>query len=1021
VPLPRRAGYHVGFGVVRAPQDLPKRPRRATRRGRIWIVVVIAVLIVLVLSLRTIATFYTDYLWFGSVHMTSVWRHLLVVKLGLFLSFAAVFFVLLWVNLAVVDRLAVRELALGPEDEIVRRYQQRVAPHAVLVRSIVAAVVAVIAASSTVGQWQNYLLFVNGGSFPATDPQFHKNVGFFVFTLPFLSFIVNWTLVALVVVTVFVTVAHYLNGGIRVQQGFPQVAPQVKAHVSVLLALVALVKALGYYLARFGLDLSQNGYVQGAGYTDVKARLPALTLLIFISLLAAVILLVNIRRRGWALPVLALGLWAFVAVIVGVVYPAIVQAVRVNPAQNALERPYIARNIAATRTALEINHVKTAPFAADQSLTPTALLANSATLQAVRLWDPELTDPTYEKLQAAGLKSFYTFDNALAMDRYEVNGALTPTVVGVRQVNDQNLPSAGWVNTHLQYTHGYGMIVSPANQTVNQGQPNFAIQDVPPVSSMGLPTIKQSSVYYGLETPGTTPSYVVANSGQPEIDYGLPSGLTVESHYKGTGGVQLSSFIRQAAFAARFWDFNLLISNYITPTSRIMINRDVQVAASSIAPFLSLDGDPYPALVDGRIVWIQDAYTTTDHYPYAQDADTSAVSPASGLPATFNYIRNSVKIVVDAYSGKITFYNWDPSDPILQAWNRSFPGLLTPKSKMSPELLAHVRYPEDVFTVQSTMYGRYHIVAPQNFYSATDAWNVSQNPGAGPANQALATTFTTNAQGAAVSTGQIARMAPLYQVLRIPGQANVSFNLINAFVPVSQGDESQTLSAFMIAGSDPSNYGQLSVFTTPRGMPVDGPALVDARILATPAVSMAITQLNQQGSTVILGNVLMVPVNQSMLYFRPLYVQASRNALPVLQKVIVVYSGQGGSQVAMEDTLQDALQTVFNTSVPIGGNQPSGGGGGSAQSANQALIAQVIAQANQLYNSVQTDIKGGNLGQYQADVTALGQLIQQLQQLEAGTAPKAATGSTTTTTPPGGVAQRPPRSQTGSAARALAG
>ena len=990
-----------------------------------WIIVAVVVVVVFFLSLRTIATFYTDYLWFGSVHYTSVWRQLLAVKLGLFFSFAAIFFVLMWVNLAVVDRLAVRELALGPEDEIVRRYQQRIAPHATLVRSIVSGLIALIAASSAISQWRNYLLFVNGGSFASSDPQFHKNVGFFVFTLPFLSFVVSWALVALIVVTVFIAVAHYLNGGIRVQQGFPQVAPQVKAHVSVLLAGVALVKAVGYYLARYGLDLSQNGYVQGAGYTDVHARLPALTLLIFISLLAAVILLVNISRRGWALPVLAIGLWAFVAVIVGAIYPALVQALRVNPAQNALERPYIARNIAATRAAMGITNVKMTPFAADQSLTPTALLANQDTLNAVRLWDPELTDPTYEKLQAAGIRSYYTFQNALAMDRYLVNGALTPAVVGVRQVNDQNLPSAGWVNTHLQYTHGYGMIVSPANVAVNEGQPSFAIQDVPPTSSNGLPVITQPSVYYGIEPSGTTPSYVVADTGQQEIDYSLPSGLIVSSHYKGTGGVQISSFLRRAAFAIRFSDFNLLISNYINSSSRIMINRDIQTAASTVAPFLSLDGDPYPALVDGKIVWIQDAYTTTDHYPYAQNANTTSLNPNSGLPNTFNYIRNSVKIVIDAYNGKITFYAWDPSDPILQAWERAFPGMFTPRSKMSPDLIAHLRYPEDIFTVQSTAFGRYHIVNPSNFYSAGDAWNISQSPGAGPPNAALATTFTTNAQGQTVSTGQIARMSPLYQVLKIPGSNSATFNLMNAYVPVSQGDQSQTLSAFMVAGCDPSNYGQLTVFVTPRGQPIDGPALIDARILSNQAVSSQITLLNQNGSSVLLGNVLMVPVNQSIIYVRPLYVQASRNALPTLQYVIVVYSGPNGSQVAMKDTLSDALQSVFNTPVPIGaGTQPSPSGGSSQASATQTQIAQLIAQATQLYSQVQGDLKNGNLGQYQSDVTALGLVVQQLQQLEGGSSAAAApSGSTTTTTTTSttvaGVAQSGARSPGGASARAL--
>jgi len=970
------------------------------------------ILVVLFLSLRTIVTFYTDYLWFGSVHFSQVWRRTLEVKLELFFVFAAVFFAALWVNLAIVDRFAVRELALGPEDELVRRYQQRIAPHATVVRTLVAVVVGAIAASSAVGQWQNYLLFSHSVPFAASDPQFHKNVSFYVFTLPFLSFIVSWLLVALIVITVITLIAHYLNGGIRIQQGFPQVAPQVKVHLSVLLAAVALVKAGGYILAKYNLDLSQNGYVQGAGYTDVHARIPAFTLLFLISLVAAAILLVNIRGRGWALPVLALGLWAFVAVVVGAIYPAVVQAIKVNPAQNSLEHPYIGRNIQATRVAYGLTTIQEKPFQASQSLTPPALLQNDATLSSVRLWDPELTNPTYQKLQAAGIKSFYVFQT-LAMDRYSVSGVETPTVVGVRQVDDANLPSAGWVNTHLQYTHGYGMIVSPADQAINGGQPSFAIGGVPPTSNSGLPSITQPSVYYGLEPPGTAPSYVVADTGQPEIDYSLPSGITAESHYQGDGGVQLSSFMRRLAFSIRFSDFNLLISSYVNTKSRLLFHTDIQEAANQVAPFLSLDGDPYPALVDGHIDWIQDAYTTSSNYPYSQDANTNALNSASGLPGTFNYIRNSVKIVVDAYNGQMKFYAWEPTDPILEAWEKVYPGLFSPKSEMSADLLAHLRYPEDIFTIQSTMYGRYHIVGPSNFYSAGNSWNISQYPGSGSPNAALATTYTTNAQGEQVSTGQVQRMSPLYQVLKIPGAQSASFNLINAYVPVSQGDQSQTLSAYMIAGSDPSNYGQITAFVVPSGQTVDGPALVDARMSATPAVSSEISLLNQNGSNVLLGNVLMVPIDQSMLYIRPLYVESSRNALPTLQKVIVVYVGQNGSQVYMENTLEEALQDAFATSIPIGTGSPGTGspgtGTGSSTSPNQAQINQLIAQADQLSAQVQADLKAGNLGQYQTDVTSLVSLVQELQQLSSTAAtpatPAKGTGSaTTTTTTPRGVA-----------------
>jgi hypothetical protein len=637
---------------MRTPQDLAQRARRSPRRGRVWIIVAIIVIIVLFASLKTIATFYTDYLWFSSVNLAGEWRRLFVVKLGLFFVFAAAFFVFAWLNLAVVDRLAPSELALGPEDELVRRYQHRVAPRAVLVRTVVSVVVALIAASGAIGQWRNYLLFVDGVYFTGpnhNDPQFHKNIGFFMFKLPFLSFIVSWAFVSLVVIAILTIIVHYLNGGIRVQSGAPSVAPQVKVHISVLLACMALVKAFGYILARYNLDLSQTGYVQGATYTAVHARMPALTLLFWISLLAAVILLVNIRRQGWALPVLAVGLWAFVAIVVGAIYPAIVQAVKVNPAQNKLEAPYITRNIAATRAAVGINNVTQKSFSATQSLTPSQVVANQATLGDVQLWDPTQTAATYTKLQAT--RSYYSF-NTLAIDRYSINGKPEPMVVGVRQVNDLDLPSQGWVNTHLQYTHGYGMVLAPANGA-NSHQPTFAMSEVPAQSTSGAPKLTQPRVYFGVNNPnGGNVDYVLADTRQPEIDYQATGSQSPQtSTYHGTGGVQLTNFLIKAAFAIRFGDFNLLVSDLVTHQSRLMFVRDITQMAQKAAPFLSFDSDPYPVLSGGQIYWVLDAYTTSDNYPYAQNINTTSLPANSGLNQNFNYVRNSVKVVVNAYSG----------------------------------------------------------------------------------------------------------------------------------------------------------------------------------------------------------------------------------------------------------------------------------------------------------------------------------------------------------------------------------
>ena len=806
----------------------------------------IVIAVILIASLRTFAVFYTDALWFSSVSLHSVWVKLFEIKFGLMVVFALIFAVMLMASLLVAERLAPKGPSLDAEDEFVKRYQEVIGPYARWLRLGVVVILSLIIGSQAIGQWNNWILFRHSTPFAATDPQFHRNVAYFVFTLPFEQFLVHWTLVALVMVLLVTLLTHYLNGGIRMQGPRPRVRPAVKAHISVILGLLALVKAVGYYLARFSLDLSSNGYNQGADYTDVHARLPALELLILVSLAAAVLLIYNIRRQGWALPILGVGLWFLVALTAGAIYPAAVQALKVNPAQNTLERPYIQRNIDATRAAMGLNHVQNIPYPASSTLTAAQLSANSDTLSNVRLWDPTQTQPTYDKKQ--DIRTYYQF-NTLAVDRYKVNNIETPTVVGVREINDADLPSTSWVNTTLQYTHGYGMIVSPANTASGAGDPQFAVGDVPPVSNSGLPTIKQPAVYFGLSDSG----YVVANTKQPEIDYQLANQTNVETHYAGSGGVQLSNFFDRAMFAIRFSDLNLIISSQITDKSRLMFDRGVQARVSKAAPFLSLDADPYPVLVNGRIDWVQDAYTTTDNYPYSQNADTSALPDGSGLNQNLNYVRNSVKVLIDAYTGKMTFYVMDPSDPIIRTYEKAFPGMFTSASKMSAGLRDHLRYPEDIFTVQATMYGKYHITNAQSFYSAAAAWTLSPSPGSGSPAQALQTTLTTNAQGEEVSTGQLVRMSPIYQELRVPGQSQQSFNLLDAFVPVSGQSQIQTLSGFMIAGCDPGHYGQLQMFVTPQDNPVDGPSIVAARIDANPTVSQQITLLNSEGSSALLG------------------------------------------------------------------------------------------------------------------------------------------------------------------------
>lgn len=966
---------------MKRPPDSPIVRPRLTKR-QVVALVVIAIIVIIVLSLRGIAIFYTDLLWFRSVHLTQVWSRTLVTKVLLTVVFDTVFFVLCFISLTVAEKVAGEEARISPEEELIRRFKSAGSKVRIAGRALVSLLLALLVGSSVSAQWQTWLLFRNSTPFGQTDPLFHKDASFYVFQLPFISFTISWGFLAITVIALASLAFHYFNGGIHVQGQTPRVGPKVKAHLSFLLAMMALLKAVGYYFLRFRLVTSTRGFVEGAGYTDVHAVLPALSLLVIISLVSAGILIFNIRRQGWVLPTIAVGLWALMSVLLGGVYPAIMQQFIVQPSQVAKESPYIARNITATRYAFGLNHISESPFAYSQNLTSTGLQSDIATLSDVRLWDPLSPINTFNKLQA--IRSYYQF-NALAVDRYNIGGQVVPTLIGVRELNQADLPSQSWVNLHLQFTHGYGAVLSEANQITPDGNPQFAIQDVPPVSNPGAPVITQPQVYYGLANS----TYVVGNTSQAEIDYQTQSGTSVETHYTGTGGARLSSFVRRAAFALRYNDINLLISGLIRSDSRMMYIRNIQAMAQKAAPFLQLDADPYPAIVNGRIVWIQDAYTTSSNFPYSQAANNLSVNSASGLSGNFNYVRNSVKIVIDAYNGSMIFYVTDPSDPIIRSYEKIFPGMFTPESAAPKALLAHFRYPEDLLTVQSAMYGYYHITNATSFYNAGDAWTLAQDPGTGPVTQALS---------GSSSQASPAKFAPEYEMLRLPGQSAPTFNLLEPFVPVSQSGVQQNLTGFLVAGSDPSNYGQLTDFVTPRGQQIDGPALVNARISATPSISQQITLLDQHGSQVSFGTTLMVPVHQSLLYIRPVYVASVQNSLPEIKQVIVVY----GTQAAMEPTLAGAMNDVFGSVLAgvEGANQLNGSSTSTTTSGTSSTTSShapqgLVSQASQLYQQAQSDLKSGNLGAYQNAVNQIGSILSQLQSSSSTSTTQASSTSTT--------------------------
>jgi uncharacterized membrane protein (UPF0182 family) len=984
---------------MRAPDDLPRRaPRRKNgRRGRTLLIVGVIAAFVLLTSLRGIAGFYTDYLWFDSLNQTGVWRGILGAKLSLALIFMVGFFLLAWINLLIADRIAPPYRLAGPEDELLERYHDIVDDRMGWLRIIICVLLAIIAGSGVSSEWNSWILFTNGGDFGVEDPQFHNDIGFYVFRLPFLSFVVDWLFASLLIVIIVTAVAHYLNGGIRVQPPSPRVTPQVKAHLSVLLAVLALVKTADYWLQRFELTASTRGIVDGASYTDVKAQLPALNLLLLISLCAATLFVVNIFRRGWTLPAVAVGLWMFVAVVAGGIYPQYVQRFRVEPNESARERPYIERNIEATRAALGLSNVTTQRFVPQTDAADVQLAGAEPTVRNIRLWDPaaRLSGQTFEQLQR--IRNFYNI-NDVDVDRYTIGGQPTQVNVGVRTINPDGVPGDSWEAAHLAYTHGYGVVMAPSNASEGN-EPQFVMGDIPQRDVEGV-TLDQPGIYFGEDLDG----YIVVDTNRDEIDFQDAEGETQPTTYTGDDGVQANSLVRRAAFALRFGDLNPLISDFMTDSSRVVYVRDVVERVTKLAPFLHADTDPYPVVVDGRVQWIVDLYTTTSRYPYAQMADTDQVSASSGLDRRFNYVRNSVKATVDAYDGTVTFYVMDEEDPIIDAYREAFPDLFS-DDPMPDELLAHLRYPEDLFRVQTAAYARYHLDDPDDFFNQDDAWRVARDPGTAGADPS---TQVTNEQGQ-VTGAQAPRIAPYYQLLQLPSasgevSAQAEMALMRPFVPFSEDDRSQLLTAFMAARMDPGHYGELVVYEMPPGDLPDGPGIAAGKIQADENVSRDETELGRGGSEVLYGNLLLVPIDNAPLYVQPFYVvpEAETRQLPQLERVIAAF----GDDVVIEDTLQEALAALFGERVatqerpgaeaeqPPPEAQPPPEQGGTANEE----AARLLAQADRLFDQADAALREGDFATFGQRLDQARQLVAQANQLLTGSSGGSSDDESTTTT-----------------------
>ena len=895
---------------------------------------------------RAIATFFTNYLWFDSVNLNSVWLKILLTKGALVGATSLLAFVFIFTNL----RFAVRATPVMDifesfeSQDPLSRFRAWTNERFSRYRLLGSIGLSLFLGAGASQLWEQVLLFLNQHNFGVTDPVFQADVSRYVFGLPLYRLFVSWGFQLVIFTSLIIILFFVATGALQLRQGrLPEVSSGAKAHLSVLLAFIAILKAFAYRLDSMELLYSPRGKVFGASYTDVVAHLPALNLLILISLFGAVLLLVNIKRRGWLLPATAISLWLAVSIIVGGLVPAAIQRFRVVPDELNKELPYVDSHIDYTRLAYGLDSIEEKSFAASPDLSQNDISNNKQTVDNIRLWDPTVLAETYSQLQE--IRAYYALQE-VDVDRYKINGELTQVMVAARELDQTNLPAVGWVNERLQYTHGFGVVFSPANNVASQGQPDFYVKGVPATTTVTELEVEQPRIYFGESADSV--EYVVVNSLQDEVDYPLSTeGQSVAyTNYSGDGGVGIGSFFRRLGFALRYGELNLLISNQLSDDSKLIMERNIVSRVKKAAPFLYTDNDPYLALIDGNLFWIIDMYTVSDKYPYAQPADTRRINENSGLPINFNYLRNSVKAVVNAYDGTMNFYVVDENDPLITAYNDIFPNLFSPKSGMTAELLDHIRYPEDLFTIQSDMYRDYHMTDPRVFYADEDPWVIPSDSSTTPRVATLRGEFT--------EIG-FKPMLPYYLLMSLPGESDLSYLIFQPFNPENRPN----MQSFLVADADPENYGQLIDFRLPKGEFVDGPSQVATRINQDPDISQIFTLLDQQGSSVIKGNLFVVPINQSILYYQPIYLQGEQNPLPEFKFVVVVFQ----DRIIMRETLSEALANIFGEELVSD----------IIDDADDENPLDILDKATRAFEQAQEELQKGNLGKYQ-------ELIDQAQQ-----------------------------------------
>ncbi len=934
----------------------------------------ISVIILLVVVCGTLfvgcAKVWTDYLWYQSVGQTAVfWTRFSSVATVSSTTFSIVAAVLLLTMLAALrlapgwrrhtsgqSRARVVDTPQGPKTVQDPRafldvIGDKISPILRVVICIAALVIAFMFAGTLSQHWETMRLALSKVAFGTSDPQFGIDVGFYVFQLPAVKIVLNEA-GNLIVLSILLTGLVYLfAGGIRPWSKSEKVVPHAKAHLSVLLALFMILECANTLVRMLELNYSTRGQVLGVSYTDAHAQIPAFLIMAGICILIAVLLLFNISHKGWKLPIVGIAVWAGASIILTGIFPEIIQRFIVQPNEVSLEAPYIRRNIKSTRTAYGLTDVEEKTFAATNDLTEQNVEDDKDTIDNIRLWDPSVAKQSYVQLQA--IRPYYNF-NDVDVDRYKVNGQLRQVLVSPREMNISQLASTAqtWVNQHLVYTHGYGSVMNAASVYDSRGLPDFIVGDVPPKvsSSAGQSEdlkITEPRIYFGEEES----QYVVVNTKMKEFDY--PQGAkNATTTYKAQSGIKVGSFFRRAAWSLRFKSLQMMLSSYITPDSQVLMNRNVKARINELAPWLTVDDDIYTAIVDGRTVWIADGYTTSSMYPYSErleDSDT-------------NYIRNSVKITVDAYTGKTTFYAFDEKDPILKAWRTIFPSLFKSGKEIPTAVLNHLRYPKELFQAQAEIYRTYHMTDSTVFYNKEDQWEI-----------------------AGAKSGK--EMEPFFVLLKLPGAKKEQFYMMQPYTPRNRSN----MIGWMAVSCDPDSYGERTVYLFPKERVILGPEQISARINQDPVISPQFSLWDQRGSQVIFGNMVVVPIHNSIVYVQPVFLQAEQTAIPELASVVVAY----GDKMVMDRDFKTALKKVFGSSSSESSTSETGSStdatgtttnpdtsissdsAGTADTSSSSS-GSLPAQASKLYEEALSAQKSGDWATYGDKIEALGKILNQM-------------------------------------------